>query len=66
MDRIGTGDAFAAGVIYGLGHFDDEKTLQFGNAACVLKHSIYGDANLSGKQDILDLIGGNTGGRIKR
>ncbi|APU68889.1 sugar kinase [Christiangramia flava] len=66
VDRIGTGDAFAAGVIYGLGHFDDEKTLQFGNAACVLKHSIYGDANLSGKQDILDLIGGNTGGRIKR
>lgn len=66
VDRIGTGDAFAAGIIYGLNHFDDEKTLGFANAACALKHTIYGDANLASKEDILSILEGNRGGRIKR
>ena len=40
IDRVGTGDAFAAGLIYGLLHFDDEKALDFATAACALKHTV--------------------------
>lgn len=66
VDRIGTGDAFAAGILYGLQHFDDKMTLEFANAACALKHTILGDANLVSKEEILEVTRGFTGGRIKR
>ncbi|MGC4129154.1 MAG: sugar kinase [Bergeyella sp.] len=66
VDRIGTGDAFAAGLIYGLIHFDNEKALRFANAACAIKHTILGDVNLSSANDILEVMNGNSGGRIKR
>ncbi|WP_263602357.1 sugar kinase [Chryseobacterium sp. PET-29] len=66
VDRIGTGDAFAAGLIYGLQNFDDEKALNFANAACAIKHTILGDINYSSAEDILEVMGGNSGGRIKR
>ncbi len=66
VDRIGTGDAYAAGVIYGLRHFDDQKTLEFANAACGIKHTILGDANLASVAEIEEVASGNTGGRIKR
>ena len=66
VDRIGTGDAFAAGLIYGLLHFDDEKALKFANAACAIKHTILGDINYCSAEDILEVMAGNSGGRIKR
>jgi len=66
VDRIGTGDAFAAGVIYGLENYEDQKTLEFANAACALKHTILGDNNLVSVEEILEVTKGNTGGRIKR
>lgn len=66
VDRIGTGDAYAAGLIYGLIHFDNEKALCFANAACALKHTILGDVNLVSPQEIEEVMAGNTGGRIKR
>lgn len=66
VDRIGTGDAFAAGLIYGLIHFDTEKALHFANAACAIKHTILGDANLASAEEILEVMNGNSGGRIKR
>ncbi len=66
VDRIGTGDAFAAGLIYGLLNFDDEKALKFGNAACAIKHTVSGDINLCSASDILDVLNGDKGGRIKR
>lgn len=66
VDRIGTGDAYAAGIIYGLQNFDDQKTLDFANAACALKHTILGDANLVSVEEVLEVVQGNTGGRIKR
>lgn len=37
VDRIGTGDAYPAGVIYRLQHYDDQETINFANAACALK-----------------------------
>ncbi|HZF15073.1 MAG TPA: sugar kinase [Steroidobacteraceae bacterium] len=47
VDRIGTGDAFAAGVLHGLvSGFDEQRSLDFGIASACLKHSIPGDFNL--------------------
>jgi 2-dehydro-3-deoxygluconokinase len=66
VDRIGTGDAYAAGLIYGLQFYNDEASLRFANAACALKHTIAGDINLCSVDDILELVNGNSGGRIKR
>ncbi|WP_299256493.1 sugar kinase [uncultured Aquimarina sp.] len=66
VDRIGTGDAYAAGLIQGLLYYDDVKALQFANASCALKHTIEGDANLVTEADVLNIIDGNISGRIKR
>jgi 2-dehydro-3-deoxygluconokinase len=53
VDRIGAGDAFAAGVLHGLiRSFDPQKTIDFATAAAVLKHSIPGDFNLASVADI--------------
>jgi 2-dehydro-3-deoxygluconokinase len=53
VDRIGAGDAFAAGVLHGLiRSFDPQKTLDFATAAAVLKHSIHGDFSLAGTTDV--------------
>jgi 2-dehydro-3-deoxygluconokinase len=47
IDRIGGGDAFMAGLIYGLLTYkNDQKALDFAVAASALKHSVEGDANL--------------------
>ena len=66
IDRIGTGDAFASGLIYGLEHFDDKRALDFANAACALKHTIVGDSNLATVEEILQIAKGNIQGRLKR
>jgi 2-dehydro-3-deoxygluconokinase len=53
VDRIGAGDAFAAGVLHGLiRSFDPQKAVDFATAAAVLKHSIHGDFNLAGTADV--------------
>ncbi len=67
VDRVGTGDAYAAGVIYGLLRYsDDMKALKFATAACALKHTIEGDANMVSKENVEVLMEGNTTGRIIR
>lgn len=67
VDRIGGGDAFIAGLIYGqLVYGDDQKSLDFGVAASVLKHSIEGDANLATVAEVESLLGGNTSGKLVR
>ncbi len=66
VDRIGTGDAYAAGLIHGLLHYDDVMALEFANAACGLKHTIEGDANLVTEEEVLNIIRGNLTGRIIR
>lgn len=66
VDRIGTGDAYAAGLIHGLLHYNDYKALEFANAACALKHTIEGDANLATEKEILNITKGNLSGRIVR
>lgn len=67
VDRIGGGDAFIAGVIYGQLQFkEDQKSLDFGVAASVLKHTITGDANLATVEEVESLLAGNTSGKLVR
>jgi 2-dehydro-3-deoxygluconokinase len=57
VDRIGGGDAFAAGILHGLlKRWPDAQTLAFGLAASAVKHSIPGDFNLASEAAILDLM----------
>jgi 2-dehydro-3-deoxygluconokinase len=66
VDRIGGGDAYMAGLIYGLLHLSDQDALEFATAASVLKHSISGDANLVSKDEVLALMKGENVGRLLR
>jgi 2-dehydro-3-deoxygluconokinase len=60
VDRIGGGDAFAAGVLHGLlNHWPDERTLAFGLAASAFKHSIPGDFNLASEAAVLEAMAAN-------
>lgn len=65
VDRVGSGDAFGGGLIYGLLHLSVAEALEFAVAACALKHSVPGDVLLCTKKEIEDLIAGNFG-KIKR
>lgn len=59
VDRIGSGDAFAAGLLHGLRHGRDPgDALEFGVAAACLKHSIPGDANLAREDEVRALLDG--------
>lgn len=66
VDRVGTGDAFAAGLIYGLMHYKDEEAIQFATAACALKHAVEGDANMVSQQAVVKLMQGDNSGKIQR
>ena len=66
VDRIGGGDAFMAGLIYGLLHFSDQEAIDFAVAASVLKHSIPGDANLVSIEEVNHLIKGENVGKLLR
>lgn len=67
VDRVGGGDSFAAGLIFGLNHYqDDRKALEFATAASCLKHSIPGDFNRVSVADAEALAGGEASGRVQR
>jgi 2-dehydro-3-deoxygluconokinase len=66
IDRIGTGDAFAAGLIYGLQNFTDIKAMEFASASSALKHTYEGDVNFSSVAEVLGILEGNTTGRFNR
>lgn len=68
VDRVGGGDSFMAGLIYGLLNFDgdDQKALNFAVAASCLKHTIYGDANQVTVDEVEKLMGGDGSGRVAR
>jgi len=66
-DRVGSGDAFAAGIIYGLNRLkDDKKALEFGAASGCLKHTIPGDFPLLSVEEVNQLAEGLTSGRVQR
>lgn len=67
VDRIGTGDAFLGGFIYGQVILqDDLKALQFGTAAAALKHTIEGDQNLVTVPEVEAVMSGDKSGRLRR
>jgi 2-dehydro-3-deoxygluconokinase len=66
-DRVGSGDSFAAGLIYGLvSGLADQQALEFAVAASALKHTIPGDFNLVTLDEVQRLAAGGVGGRIQR
>jgi 2-dehydro-3-deoxygluconokinase len=67
VDRVGGGDAYSAGIIYGLLTGQDvQETVEFATAASCLKHSIPGDFNLVSFEEVLALMEGDGSGRIQR
>jgi len=67
VDRVGTGDSFAAGLIYGLHVLkSDREALEFAVAASCLKHSIPGDLPLLSLEEVQGLVGGAGSGRVQR
>ncbi len=68
VDRVGGGDSFMGGLIYGLLTFgkDDQKALNFAVAASCLKHTIHGDFNLVTVEEVEKLMSGDASGRVSR
>jgi 2-dehydro-3-deoxygluconokinase len=67
VDRIGGGDSFGAGLIWGLRNLPTKaEALEFAVAASALKHTVYGDFNRVGKEDVLTLMKGDASGRVQR
>lgn len=67
IDRVGGGDSFAGGLIYGLNNYKEKKdALEFAVAASCLKHSIIGDFNRVSVSDVKKLLEGDGSGRVQR
>jgi 2-dehydro-3-deoxygluconokinase len=68
VDRVGGGDSFVGGLIYGFMTWpeDNEKALHFAVAASSLKHSIFGDLNRARLAEIMQLMEGDASGRVSR
>jgi len=67
IDRVGGGDTFAAGSIYGFNNLtNDKESLEFAVAASCLMHSIPGDLPLLSVEEVKNLAGGATSGRVQR
>jgi len=68
VDRVGGGDSFMGGLIYGLLSYpgDDQEALNFAVAASCLKHTIHGDFNLVSVSEVEQLMKGDGSGRVIR
>jgi len=68
VDRVGGGDSFMGGLIYGLRTYgeDYQRALNFAVSASCLKHSIFGDFNLVSVDEVEKLLGGDASGRVSR
>jgi 2-dehydro-3-deoxygluconokinase len=68
VDRVGAGDAFMGGLIYGLQKYGEDKqsALNFAVAASCLKHTIFGDVNDVTASEVEKLMGGDASGRVSR
>lgn len=67
VDRVGGGDSFMGGLIYGLVTYDDDqRALNFAAAASALKHTIYGDFNMVSVAEVENLMKGDGSGRVAR
>jgi len=67
VDRIGGGDAFGSGLIWGMNNLEGlQAATEFAAAASALKHTIHGDFNRVTLDDVLNLMGGDASGRVQR
>ena len=67
VDRVGGGDSFMGGLIFGLLHYkDDRKALEFATAASCMKHTLKGDDNWETVSEVESLMQGDVSGRVKR
>jgi 2-dehydro-3-deoxygluconokinase len=67
VDRVGGGDSFGAGLIYGfVNGFDNKSALEFAVAASALKHTIEGDFNRVGVKEVESLLKNGGSGRVQR
>jgi 2-dehydro-3-deoxygluconokinase len=67
VDRVGTGDSFAAGLIFGMQQLSSHRdALEFAVAASCLKHSIMGDFSRSTLAEVEALLKGDESGRVQR
>jgi 2-dehydro-3-deoxygluconokinase len=67
VDRVGGGDSFGAGLIYGLNNYQTSKeALEFAVAASCLKHSVSGDFARVTRDDVLNLLKSGGSGRVQR
>ncbi len=68
VDRVGGGDAFVGGLIYGLRTYGDDlqRVLDFAVAASCLKHSVVGDFNMVTVDEVEKIMAGETSGRVSR
>jgi len=67
IDRFGTGDTFATGLIHGLTQqWRHDRTIGFAIAAASLKHTIPGDLALMTEEDINTILQGHTSGHVER
>jgi 2-dehydro-3-deoxygluconokinase len=67
VDRVGGGDSFGAGLIYGsLQGWPSRETLEFAAAASCLKHSVEGDFNMVSVDEVKKLAAGDASGRVQR
>jgi len=68
VDRVGGGDSFSAGLVFGLTEWpaDEARALEYAVAASCLKHAIPGDFNLVSRAEVEALVGGDATGRVKR
>ncbi|MCI7623039.1 MAG: sugar kinase [Clostridiales bacterium] len=67
VDRVGGGDSFAAGLIYGLmNEFDNQHIIEYATATSCLKQTMEMDFSLSTAAEIEKLVGGNASGRVER
>lgn len=66
VDRVGGGDAFAAGIIHGLLTATPAQAIEFAAAASALKHTVEGDFNLVSAAEVEALVGGDGSGRVQR
>ena len=67
VDRVGGGDSFTGGLIYGLTKLaDPQQAINFAVAASALKHTIIGDFNLVTRSEVEKLLGGDASGRVNR
>lgn len=68
VDRVGGGDAFVAGLLYGMNHYPDDpqKMVEFATAAGYMKHTFHGDFNLATVEEVEALMSGEATGKISR